>query len=159
MPELRSLSLAENIFATIDFATLPGTPNFSRLIEVCPLLEELDLTGIGLGSEELSLRAIASALPPTIVKLQLSASRLREPQLQQLLEVLPPLPELKSLAMTQAQIDNAAAEVLSRLLTFRTVPKLRLLDIRGNPITRKGCIVLQESLRQMPAFRELRGSK
>jgi len=159
MPELRSLSLAENSFANIDFVAPPGTPNFLRLTKGCPVLRELDLSSIGLGSDESALRAIVSALPQTLQNLQLSAARLQDPQLQQLLEVLPPLPELESLVLMRAQMDDTAAEVLARFLTSRTLPKLRLLDIRGNPITCKGCSVLQESLRQMPSFRELRGAK
>lgn len=135
MPELQSLSLAENPFATAGLVAMPDASSFESLGAAMPKLSELDLSGTGLGSDEFTLRAIARGMPQSLVSLQLSASKLQDRQLQGLLQELPVLPKLQSLTLVQAQMNDVALNVLLELALGDKLPRLHTLDVRGNMVS------------------------
>lgn len=156
LPELQWLNLSENSFAVAEFAAQPNAANFARLAEAAPKLRELELSGCGLGSCEFALRVIAKGMPLALQSLTLSASKLREQQLRALVEDLPQLLELQSLAMVQAQIDDAALEPLAALIAGDRMPRLHTLDLRGNMVKLGPHLLRQRLSRSSATLRELR---
>lgn len=165
MPRLRSLSLAENPCAGAD-SSMEGPAGaagacFARLAEVAPGLQALDLSGVGLAGEEGALQAVCTALPPEIEALKLSVAKLGSGGLQRLLEALPALLRLRSLALVQVAAGDEGAFALAQALGDPArLPALRVLDLRGNPLSRQGAERLRRDLRAArPALRDLRVGK
>lgn len=154
-PRLRILDMAENHFATAEFATEP-CPRFAAC---APHLEDLNLNACRLGSDEAALRALAGGLPPALRVLQLSASDLQTPRLQMLLEALPMLAELRSLSLVAARLDGETAEALAARAPLAGMPKLQVLDISGNAVPCAAATRLAAALRAVPTFRQLRGAR
>lgn len=163
LPRLRALFLAENHFATADFASAP----FANLAAAAPALEELDVTACHLGSDDAALRCVVVGLPTSLRSLNLGASNLAAPQLRLLLGALPDMPWLERLSLVMTQLDDEAAAVLgawrlgsSGVPTPGPLPRLRVLDISGNYVSGLAAGVLAASFRQPPSlFQQLRGAR
>jgi len=155
LPQLRTLKIGENYFATSEFCARRGA-NFEKIAVAAPALEELDLGGVGIGSCVFALTAIISALPRGLKELSLSSSKMQGAQMRHLVDAMPRMPELRTLRLVQAQMDDKAASSLEALAG--KLPALRVLDIRGNILSKQAISVLEKGLRQMPSFQELRVS-
>lgn len=152
LPQLRTLKMGENYFATSEFCT--RRTNFEKIAVAAPALEELDLGGVGIGCCVFALTAIISALPRGLKELSLSVSKMQGTQMSHLVDAMPRMPELQTLRLVQAQMDDKAASSLEELAG--KLPALRVLDIRGNFLSKQVLSVLEKGLRQMPSFQELR---
>jgi len=152
MPQLRSLNLAENYFATRDFLNTP----LNRLAECAPLLEELNLKANSLGSDDMAVREIASHLPSTLVSLHLGVAQLKAPQLQVLIDALPALPRLEDLSFAVARLDDDAVDILASTAFLEKLPELQYLDLCGNAISMPALKRLIAVLRRSPTFKQVK---
>lgn len=135
LPALRKLNLRQ----VIGFAC--------RLSSVAPGLEELTLSSCGLGEDDAVLAVVIAGLPQSLRVLQLGPADLRNPSMAQLLDTLPNMPCLETLRLVQSRIDDATAQAIATRAPLQQLPRLRMLDLTGNSVSRDVAARLEEALR------------
>merc|ERR1711862_740431 len=89
--------------------------------------------------------------------LHLGASDLRQPHLEFVLNGLRTLHSLETLSLIQAKIDDATANFMTDDIPHWRTPRLRMVDISGNPVGRDASLRLLAALQCGNAFRQLKG--